>query len=269
MTFLRWAGSKKQLLDTLSHCWFAANCGRRTDGRYIEAFSGSAALFFHLAPRSALLVDVNKDLQNCFMRVRQAPKRVSAALRKLNGGEAEYYCVRALSSDDLDDDESAARFIYLNRNCFNGLYRTNKLGRFNVPFGGGRSGQLPTSEHLIAAAEALKGAKILCGDFFDTLYPRVEKNDFVYLDPPYATRNVNLDNQYGPDVFGMQDIARLSELVELIDARNGQFVISYADCEEIRPLADRWSAYEVTVRRTIAASTEHRHLAKELLVTNI
>lgn len=269
MTFLRWAGSKKQLLDILSCCWHASRCGNEEGGRYIEAFSGSAALFFRLQPKSALLVDINHELQHCMRRVRNTPRTVSAALQNLSSSEVEYYCIRALTRQETSADEWAARFIYLNRNCFNGLYRTNSQGKFNVPFGGARSGQLPTKEHLLKASRVLKRAQLLVGDFYEELVPRVEAKDFVYMDPPYAKRNVNLDNQYGPDVFGAKDIAKLAELADLIDKKRGHFVISYAACDEIIPLTTRWNSYEVTVQRTIAANVAHRAPAKEVLITNI
>lgn len=269
MTFLRWAGSKKQLLDTLSCCWHASNCTDQSNGRYIEAFSGSAALFFRLQPKSALLVDVNHDLQHCMRRVRNSPIKVSEALQKLTCSESEYYRIRSQTRDDLSLDEWAARFIYLNRNCFNGLYRTNRQGRFNVPYGGGRSGGIPTEQTLVDASRILKKATLLEGDFFEQLNPRVGRGDFVYLDPPYAQRNVNLDNQYGPDVFGIQDVARLANLAQTINAKKGHFVISYAACDEIEHIVKAWTSYEVTVQRTIAANVAHRRPAKEVLITNI
>lgn len=269
MTFLRWAGSKKQLLDVLSCCWYASNCRDESTGRYIEAFSGSAALFFRLKPQSALLVDVNHDLQHCMRRVRNRPKAVSIALQKLTSSETEYYRIRSLKRQETTADEWAARFIYLNRNCFNGLYRTNRQGNFNVPFGGSRNGTLPTEQVLVDASRILKKATLLEGDFFEQLEPRVSEGDFVYLDPPYAKRNINLDNQYGPDVFGIQDILRLSDLANIIHKKNGHFVISYAACEEIELLAQTWNSFEVTVQRTIAASVAHRRPAKEVLITNI
>jgi DNA adenine methylase len=149
------------------------------------------------------------------------------------------------------------------------LYRTNRQGHFNVPYGGARSGGLPTQQTLVDASRILKKAILLEGDFSEQLKPRVTKGDFVYLDPPYAQRNVNLDNQYGPDVFGIQDITRLAELAEQINEKKGHFVISYADCDEIKHIAKSWHSFEVTVQRTIAANVANRRPAKELLITNI
>jgi DNA adenine methylase len=268
MTFLRWAGSKKQLLTVLASCWHAARNAHATT-RYIEGFSGSAALFFHIRPSKALLVDVNSDLQHCLRRVKADPKGVSAILGNLKSTKQEYYRIRAMERPSLTENQRAATFIYLNRNCFNGLYRTNLKGRFNVPFGGARSGALPSHLQLEEASKVLRDAEIVTGDFFETISPNIGKDDFMYLDPPYAKRNVGLDNQYGPDVFGTHDIKRLDKLLKLAHERGAHFLVSYAECEEISDLASNWHTHTVDVRRTIAANTLSRGVARELLITNI
>lgn len=268
MTFLRWAGSKKQMIDVLLSCWYASN-GNDEERRYIEAFSGSAALFFALNPARALLIDINRDLQECFNEVKKSPEKVYVELGKFSPTEIEYYRIRALDKSTLTSAERAARFIYLNRFCFNGLYRTNRQGAFNVPWGGVRNGSLPSFEELSIASDLLKSAEISCGDFFDILLADAGERDFIYLDPPYAKRNRDLDNQYGPDVFGMNDIDRLGKLVNILNDRGAKFVISYAKCEEIDVIANRWIAHEVSVKRSIAANVKHRGPAVELLITNI
>ena len=267
MTFLRWAGSKRQLLDVLSSCWHASFVSPGT--RYIEGFSGSASLFFHLRPASALLVDVNQELQHCLRRVQISPKGVSAALNKFQCSEEEYYRVRAENKASLSPNQRAANFIYLNRYCFNGLYRTNAKGEFNVPFGGPRAGSLPSYLQLLDASKALKNAELVTGDFYDSIAPRIQKNDFIYLDPPYAKRNAGLDNQYGPDVFGTQDIHRLDLLLTKIDKCGARFLVSYANCDEINHVAQKWHTHVVSVRRTIAANAAKRGIAQEILITNL
>lgn len=122
---------------------------------------------------------------------------------------------------------------------------------------------------MLAASRVLRRSKILAGDFYKILKDQVSGNDFVYLDPPYAMRNAALDNQYGPDVFGINDIARLRDIADFLDKKGARFVISYANCEEIGPLRDRWASQEVIVRRTIAASATSRGSASEVLITNI
>src|SRR5713226_3861706 len=126
---LRWAGSKRQILPILAKYW--------NDGfnRYVEPFVGSACLFFHLGPPAALLGDINDELLGTYRYVRFRYSEVSNLLHKMRKGEREYYKIRALKANQLSPAKRAARFIYLNRYCFNGLYRTNGNGSFNVPFG--------------------------------------------------------------------------------------------------------------------------------------
>lgn len=264
MTFLRWAGSKKQLLDVLLNLW----CASGANGQYIESFSGSAALFFYIRPNKATLIDCNHDLQECLTTVKDHPFAVASLLGRYAGDETEYYFTRQLEPVALTKIERAARFIYLNRYCFNGLYRTNSKGKFNVPYGGNKCGTTPNASELVQASELLNGAEIVCGDFFSETLNRVNKGDFVYLDPPYAKINCNLDHQYGPSVFGTKDLERLSILLSEIDKIGAYFTVSYADCNEIRSITSHWTMHSVTVRRVIAASTAKRGTAEELLITN-
>jgi DNA adenine methylase len=269
MSFLRWAGSKRQLLETLSCCWHATNCASSRPIRYIEGFSGSAALFFYVQPKRAILVDINQDLQQCLLRVKSEPKGVSYSLSQIPSSENDYYRIRATDRSSLTPNQRAAAFIYLNRHCFNGLYRTNRQGHFNVPYGGGRSGNLPTYSDLLRASKTLQAAEIIAGDFYESLHSKINSADFIYLDPPYAKRNADLDNQYGPDVFGLGDIAKLEKLLERANEVGAKFLVSYAKCDEISALADRWCSHVVGVRRTIAANVLRRGFAEELLITNL
>jgi DNA adenine methylase len=269
MTFLRWAGSKKQILDQLSACWYAAMCAGAS-GRYVEAFSGSAALFFRLRPESAILVDINPELQECMRMVRDEPSHVAEFLTRFRPNEQDFYRVRSQDAASLTATERAARFIYLNRHCFNGLYRTNRQGRFNVPYGRSvKTGRLPDEQTLRDVAAALSVATIVSDDFYSALVTEIREGDFVYMDPPYAKMNERIRNQYGPDVFGTDDLTRLQALAQAISDRGAFFVISYAECDEIRSIANRWSAHKLTVQRTIAARAAHRTAAAELLITNL
>ena len=127
--FLRWAGSKRQLLPRLRPLIEAS------PGRYIEPFMGSASLFFSLNKQHGVLSDLNEELVDTFLTVRAQPRLVARALAKLTNSESAFYRVRERDPKDLSPTARAARFIYLNRFCFNGLYRTNAKGRFNVPYG--------------------------------------------------------------------------------------------------------------------------------------
>lgn len=139
--FLRWAGSKRKQLPILSRFW---NAGF---SRYVEPFMGSACLFFELQPKNAMLADINSDLIRTFLAVRDHPQAVANRLAKIPLGKRSYYFIRKQKLSDLDGVDAAARFIFLNRFCFNGLYRTNEAGRFNVPQPSRLVCCLPQREH--------------------------------------------------------------------------------------------------------------------------
>jgi DNA adenine methylase len=268
MSFLRWAGSKKQLGETLAQFWYATQCAGG-NGRYIEAFCGSASLFFRIKPPSSVLIDINTRLIDCLKTVKSSPQKLFQVLNSYPITEAFYYKLRSQDCNKLSIVDRSARFIYLNRYCFNGLYRTNLQGNFNVPYGGHRNGCLPTLEILRDAATVLRTTELVKGDFCANIASRLKPGDFVYLDPPYAKRNHSLDLQYGPDVFGVNDLKRLYDLLALIDKSGAYFVFSYVDCEEIGEFVQRWNVDNVEVNRTIAASSEKRCKAKEVLISNL
>src|SRR5260370_27560028 len=178
-TFLRWAGSKRKLLPTLLDA-----APPRFD-RYVEPFAGSACLFFALRPRQAVLADINEDLVNAFKALQCQVEDVVAELSCFRCNKEEYYEVRSGSTVTLSRAEKAARFIYLNRFCFNGLYRTNKQGRFNVPYGGLKAGSLPSADLLRSCAENLRRADVISTTFQHTL-AATRRGDFMYLDTPYS-----------------------------------------------------------------------------------
>ena len=140
--FLKWAGGKSRLVPILR------KCVPRNFGRYFEPFLGGGALFFNLLPASAVLGDSNCELIHCFKTVRDRPNEVTEHLRTLSVGEEEYYRIRGINPETLSSTARAARFIYLNKTCFNGLYRVNKKGLFNTPFGKYKKVVLADAEKL-------------------------------------------------------------------------------------------------------------------------
>jgi DNA adenine methylase len=160
---LRWAGSKRQLLGELVKYWPGGST------RYIEPFAGSACFFFHLVPNQAILGDLNSDLINTYRFLRRDVERVIECLRRLPTGKKAYYRIRALSPSTLTEPEQAARFIYLNKYCFNGLYRTNRRGEFNVPFGDNKGQNAIDEDAIRTAAKLLEGVRFVDGDFEHTL----------------------------------------------------------------------------------------------------
>jgi DNA adenine methylase len=260
--FLRWAGSKRKLLPKLIPYW-----GEGYE-RYLEPFSGSASLFFALKPKRAILSDINAGLIQTLGFIRDYPEVIYETVKNYPLGKASFYSLRAQNPDLLSPPERAARFLFLNRFCFNGLYRTNSKGSFNVPFSPKGTGSLPSKENLIRAAALLRRAKLRCGDFEGILLENIRHGDFVYLDPPYAVGNRRVFRQYGPHSFGLDDLRRLSKALTLIHRRGARFVLSYADCHEARVAFRNWTSVRVFTQRNISGFARHRRRAAELVVSN-
>jgi len=259
--FLRWAGSKKQLLPSLALYW------RHGHGRYIEPFAGSAALFFHLAPAEALIADINADLITTYTEVSGHPRAVANRLAKLPKGPNAYRRLRALDPGVMSPTDRSARFIYLNRYCFNGLYRTNSAGRFNVPYGGGKTGKLPSSRHLIECSRLLGSASIMCASFEVTL-EEARADDFVYLDPPFRVDRQRVFTEYTASQFGPSHVHSLREWLVRLDRANVRFLLSYAASDEAEYLRKGFHFALVSVRRNIAGFAASRRFTAEMLISN-
>jgi DNA adenine methylase len=229
---------------------------------------GSAALFFALMPRAAILSDVNGELVNAFNTIRRHPRAVYSRATAISRTRGTYDSVRALDPRDLKQLDRAARFLFLNRNCFNGLYRTNVKGQFNVPYSPSGTGAFPSWEQFAAAAKVLRRALVVNQDFEQTIAERVREADFVYLDPPFAVDNRRVFRQYDPHTFGTDDLARLSRCLRDIDRKGAKFVLSYAASPEAREYFGEWSTRKVYTLRNIAGFAKHRRRAAELLFTN-
>ena len=260
--FLRWAGSKKKQIPCLILFW------RPTYARYIEPFAGSCSLFFAIGPEQAILGDKNAELIETYSVVRDHSEEVYDRVSAIPRTRDVYYAIRSQCPAQLTHIERATRFIYLNRNCFNGIFRTNAHGEFNVPFASSRVGAFVTRDEFLGAADLLRRAKFCAGDFGSTLR-HVRAGDFVYLDPPYAVKSRRVFREYGAKVFGTADIERLRKHLCAIDTKGAHFVVSYADCREARDLAKNWRSRRVRLRRHIAGFSQARKLAYELLITNI
>lgn len=259
---LRWAGSKRQIRSTLASYWSPKFA------RYVEPFCGSASLFAHIRPHKALLSDSNHELICSLSMMQQRPIDVFNALCHWAPTPETYYAVRLLKPTELGEVHRAARFIFLNRLCFNGLYRTNLKGEFNVPWGGERSGRLPTQGEIEEFGSLLTSAEIHCIDFMQIM-SLVAPGDFVYLDPPYRVSAQRVFREYMPSGFGPNDIARLRSFIDELSKRDISFVLSYAESEEASSLAEGYYTQVVSVRRQIAGKNSSRAPARELIISNI
>lgn len=230
---------------------------------------GSASLYYATLPNKAILSDINSELVSTYISVRDHPKAVHNRLMALPKGRESYYELRGKDPKNLSPLNRAARFIFLNRFCFNGIYRTNEKGYFNVPFASSGTGDLPTWEHFSAVAKVLRKAKIFMGDFSKVLNEIVREGDFVYLDPPYAVENRRVFRQYGPQTFGLEDLGRRRDALKLIDRRGGKFVLSYASSPEAREFFFDWNCKKVYTQRNVSGFAKHRRMAAELIFSNI
>lgn len=259
---MRWAGSKRSLLRELASFW------PEKPGRYIEPFAGSACLFFHLEPEAAILSDLNAELMNTYIQLRHDCELVLQSFRRLPKGEREYYRIRSQNPKLLSPVAAAARFLYLNRYCFNGLFRTNQSGVFNVPYGPPRVPLRGFEERVRNAGALLLRAEFHNSDFEETL-AHVRERDFVYLDPPYAVDERRVFTEYLANSFARRDILRLAESLKRLDATGAFFVLSYDDSSDIASLANQWPTVRVSSRRNIAGFVGARKVACEVLITNI
>lgn len=193
-----------------------------------------------------------------------------AALQRLEWSEEGYYDIRDDALLESDEFQLAANFIYLNANCFNGIFRLNKAGVFNVPYGGNRAGKCPSEEKLASAARLLKRARLAKGDFEAVVKTHCRVGDLVYLDPPFALRNRRIFFQYRYDDFGSNDIGRLRDLMTWIDKQGSYFVVSYAASPEAKLLSEGWRTQSAWRLGNIAGFRDKRtKMAKEVLITNV
>jgi DNA adenine methylase len=161
----------------------------------------------------------------------------------------------------------AARLLFLNRHCFNGIYRTNKDGDFNVPYAGSKSGTMPTERQLCTSATLLRRASLAAQDFGVTL-SSCGSGDFIYLDPPYASTSARVFTEYGPHPFVPQDLDRLAQHLCGLDSRGAVFALSYELCADTEDLMQKWHWQQVSVHRNIAGFVSSRRTAVEVVITN-
>jgi DNA adenine methylase len=235
--------------------------------RYIEPFAGSACLFFDLEPTDAIIGDLNGELIESYRILRDCPEDLIKRIREWRPTRETYYKVRNLALEKLSAIELAARFFFLNRYCFNGLYRTNLSGKFNVPFGAPNKDHQIDEGQLLDASAVLRRARLMNADFMVTL-DQARAGDFVYLDPPYVLREKRVFSEYLPNSFQRSDLDRLKDGLISLDTRGVTFVVTYADCDEARDLMRGWKPKKWQARRNIAGFTSSRKFSPELIATN-
>jgi len=261
--FLRWAGGKRWLVPKIVNKLPSYE-------RYFEPFAGSGVLFFALEPKNAVLSDTNPELINCYKAVRNHCDQVIKILSKLQMNEETYYRVRDKSYHRVEPIKRAAFFIYLNRMCWNGLYRVNRQGRFNVPVGQlDRLENLFDPSELIIASHILKRARIQCCDF-EKAVEDANPGDMVYFDPPYITTHLrNGFIKYNSRLFHQSDELRLATVAQRLSRAGVSVMISNAAHPLIRQQHDGpFYKAEISRASLIAADPKRRCRFTELLITS-
>lgn len=262
-SFLRWAGSKRQTLGVLR------SLVPLQARHYVEPFAGSAALFFSTKPESATLGDLNGHLINALKQVRRAPRQVHSAVSAMSRDETTYYQARERFNQMAPKgSEAAALFVYLNRNCFNGLWRTNQRGMFNVPYGGGDMGGTPPLSLFLECAATLRGVSIRHQDYRKTLVG-LGADHFVYADPPYFTAQERTFVEYGAKSFGYDDLADLVTLLVSASDRGAKIALTYSGAMEVPGIPPHWTTKNFDVTRNVGGFTGSCKKYREVLYTNI
>jgi DNA adenine methylase len=272
--FVKWAGGKSSLVGEIARRIPKHWTEERPLGRYVEPFVGAGAMFFWIRRsfpgRKCLIADSNEDLINAYCTLRDAVERVIAKLEthsELHSRE-HYYAVRAWKPRDAA--ERAARFIYLNRTCYNGLYRVNRRGEFNVPVGRYDRPKIVDRENLLAVASVLEGVDIRLSDF-EAVVDECRETDLVYLDPPYHPQSETSSfTSYTRDGFGAAEQKRLARAFGRAAGRRAAVILSNSTSPFVRELyqglVPRPVLEEVEVSRPINSKGSGRGAVAELLI---
>lgn len=260
--FLKWVGGKRQIIDDLKRL-----CPP-SFRRYFEPFAGGGALFFALQPRRAVLSDANGELIDTYTAIRDHVEGVIRALKTHVYTSEHYYDVRGLDPAGLSMVQRAARMIYLNKTGFNGLYRVNSRGKFNVPFGRHRNPVICDAANLRKVSAALQSVDIIA-DSFEQVLKRPRQGDFVYMDPPYIplSRTANFV-AYQKRGFGMEQQEQLAQVFEALDAKGCLLMLSNADVDWMRTRYRRFHLHHVRATRNVNSRAADRGPVGELIVTN-
>jgi DNA adenine methylase len=261
--FLKWAGGKGQLIQQYTPYFPTIY------ETYYEPFLGGGAIFFHLLPQRSVLTDINPELVNVYRSIRDQVEPVIAWLKKHESAHSYEYYYQMRANPGTTSVERAARLIYLNRTCFNGLYRENSQGMFNVPMGRYKNPRICNPDLLRSVSLALKQTRLEVRPFDAILSEAKTSQDFVYFDPPYhpisATSNFTAYNRYS---FHQADQIKLRDTAVELANRGVKVMLSNSDCPFIRELYQNFTIHTITAMRAINSNAEKRGKITEVLVTS-
>lgn len=258
---LKWAGGKTQLLK------YIIPKMPNNYGKYIEPFVGGGALFFAVAPHNAVIADSNPELINTYRQVADHVDQVISYLKQHINEKGYFLKIRALKWDQLEPAEAAARMIYLNRTCFNGLYRVNKKGDFNVPFGNYKNPTICDEEHLREASVVLKNAHIVCGDYLTVLQQWASPGDFIFLDPPYLPVSQYSDfKRYTKEQFYEEDHIELAKEVERLYDLGCYIILTNSNTSLVHDLYHKFNIEVIQTHRSISSKGSTRK-GEDVIIT--
>ncbi len=269
--FLKWAGGKRQLVSKIRDY-----IPRRFE-LYFEPFVGAGAVLFDLQPHTALINDANRELINCYRVIKRDPAGLIAHVRQHRNTKTYFYNLRSLDRDPsfkkLSPIERASRIIFLNKTCYNGLFRVNSQGHFNVPFGNYSNPVIVDEVVIRAVSRYLTGAHIeISNDDFEAALSGASRGDFVYLDPPYDPLSDTASfTGYNLNSFGRDEQRRLKAVCDDLTGRKCKVLLSNSDTEFIRELygdTSRYTIVEVAASRNINSVATARGKISELLIFN-
>ena len=283
--FIKWVGGKTQLIEQLE-ALLPADFDTWENVTYIEPFVGGGAMLFNMLQthsniKSAIINDINSDLTTCYKVVRNNPSELIASLKEL---QKEYYSLRSedarrqffmlmrdeFNTKSLDPIRNTTLFFFLNRTCFNGLYRVNKSGLFNVPFGRYETPMICDPNTIYADSELLKNVEILTGDYQET-FSRAKGKTLFYFDPPYRPlNNTSSFNDYTKEAFNDFAQRRLKEFCDRVEAAGYHFMLSNSDCKDMF-FDDLYAQYiieRVWASRSVNSNPAKRGKLNEILVRN-
>jgi DNA adenine methylase len=255
---LKWTGGERWLAPTVVEMLRATSFSR-----YFEPFCGGAAVFFHLHPTRAVLSDTNAELINCYEQIKLYPQKVIAALRKWENSSDAYYAVR--ESRLRSPTKRAARVMYLTSLSFNGIFRVNQRGEFNVPYGQ-RTHRIPAdAEKILAASQRLKAATLLVADF-EAAAAEAKSNDLLYFDPPYTVAHGNNGFvKYNEKILQWDDQIRLATVAAAAASKGCKVLVSNADHPAVHELYQGFRLKRIQRSSVMAASASHRRPITEVL----
>lgn len=258
---LKWAGGKTQMLSDLLPKVPSSY------GRYIEPFFGGGAMFFALQPKNAIIADSNPELINMYREVAANVEKVIQYLKKYENTSEMFYAVRDQEWTQLPQAEAAARTIFLNRTCFNGLYRVNKQGKFNVPYGKYTNPKICDDDGLKAASETLKKAEILCGDYLLVLEHYAQPGDFIFLDPPYLPISEYADfKRYTKEQFYEEDHVELAKIIMRLQERGCYIILTNSNHPLVHELYAPFTIDVIQTKRHISCNGSTRK-GEDVIVT--